>query len=230
MANAWSEGSWDESGFGGIETATVTLTGLEASMTLESVVTQTANNFGVTGVSASGAIGEEFALGNQVWGGGVWGGNIGWGGILNADVEVTGVESSGVLGTVTEVIGGTNVVLTGVAGDAALGEEDVSGKATVSPTGVTVTGYVGTVAIAGKAVVNVTGVSVSGSVGSVTTRTQNAVRVTGVRGNTVLGEEEINGFATVRPTGVSATGYISNSLVWGLIDTSQTPNWLPIAA
>jgi len=27
------------------------------------------------------------------------------------------------------------------------------------------------------------------------------------------------------PTGVSATGGVSTPLVWGEVDTSQTPNW-----
>jgi hypothetical protein len=34
----------------------------------------------------------------------------------------------------------------------------------------------------------------------------------------------------VSPTGVSATGYISDTPVWGIIDSSQTANWTAIAA
>ena len=33
---------------------------------------------------------------------------------------------------------------------------------------------------------------------------------------------------TVSATGVSATGYVRSVLVWGLIDDSQTPNWVNI--
>lgn len=294
MANAWNEGSWSESGFGGIETATITLTGLEASGALGSLATQTDNNFEVTGVSAVGALGEEFAIGNQVWGGGtwngdvgwggittatveltgfevsatlgsvaiqssntvqvtglsatgelgeseglgnsawgggVWGGNIGWGGVTFVDVSVTGVEASGVLGVVTEVIGGTNVVLTGVLGTGELGEEDVSGKATAVVTGVQATGVLGTVTTSGKAVVDVTGVVGTIALGTVTQRTANRINVSGVSGTGLLGEVEIQGDAVVvLVTGVVGTGQISRPLVWGLIDTSQTPNWLPIAA
>ena len=57
----------------------------------------------------------------------------------------------------------------------------------------------------------------------------NAV-VTGVAGTISLGSVAVNSDANVYLTGVSAVGRVSRPLVWGLIDTSQTPNWTPIAA
>jgi hypothetical protein len=45
-----------------------------------------------------------------------------------------------------------------------------------------------------------------------------------------LGEVDESGKAVVQVTGVTAVGRVSRPLVWGLIDTSQTPNWIPIAA
>jgi hypothetical protein len=65
--------------------------------------------------------------------------------------------------------------------------------------------------------------------------------ITGVAGTISQGSVAIKGNADVILTGVSANGYINYPLVWGLIDTSQnpnysgintaqTPNWVPIAA
>jgi len=195
------------------------------------VQTQTQNTFAVTGVSATGELGEEFPLGNRGWGGGVWSGNIGWGGNTLVDVSVTGVEGLVQLGTVSEVIGQTNVVVTGVAATGQLGEEDVFGKANVQVTSVSASGLLGTIASSGKAIVDVTGVVGTVGLGSVVTKTVNNFTVTGVQGTMALGEVEAQGEAVViLVTGVSATGRVSRPLVWGLIDTSQTPNWLPIAA
>jgi len=56
------------------------------------------------------------------------------------------------------------------------------------------------------------------------------VNVTGVVGTIFEGETDESGKAIVTVTGVQAVGRVSRPLVWGLIDTSQTPNWLPIAA
>ena len=85
--------------------------------------------------------------------------------------------------------------------------------------------------MSGKAIVDVTGVVGAVGLGSVTTQTVNNFAVTGVQGTMALGEVEIQGEAVViLVTGVSATGQVSRPLVWGLIDTGQTPNWLPIAA
>ena len=66
--------------------------------------------------------------------------------------------------------------------------------------------------------------------GQVTQASSNTVRVTGVAGTISLGSVAINGDASVILTGVSASGFVNYPLVWGLIDTSQTPNWVPIAA
>ena len=55
---------------------------------------------------------------------------------------------------------------------------------------------------------DITGVSVTGSVGSVTTISK----------------------ANVVPTGVSATGFVTDVLVWGLIDDTQTKNYANINA
>jgi len=90
-----------------------------------------------------------------------------------------------------------------------LGEEEVDGAANVTVTGIAGSGEIGNVSVSANAVV---------------------VLVTGVSGTGALGEEEISGGANVYPIGVSGIGRIARPLVWGLIDTSQTPNWTSIAA
>jgi len=69
-------------------------------------------------------------------------------------------------------------------------------------------GALGAVAINARCFVYPTGVQATGQVGTVTVITK----------------------ANVSVTGVSATGRVSRPLVWGLIDTAQTPSWVPIAA
>ena len=48
--------------------------------------------------------------------------------------------------------------------------------------------------------------------------------------NTAVGSVTITGKATVSPTGVSSTGAVGSSNIWGLIDTSASTTWTPIAA
>ena len=90
-------------------------------------------------------------------------------------------------------------------------------------------------------VVNVTGVVGTITVGQVSQASSNTVLVTGVAGTISLGSVAIKGNASVILTGVSANGYVNYPLVWGGINTyqdsnfsgintSQTPNWVPIAA
>ena len=95
-----------------------------------------------------------------------------------------------------------------MVGTGQLGEEEIIADANVVVTGVEAEGLLGTVDAAGQVVVN----------------------VTGVVGTIFEGEVDESGKAFVVVTGVQAVGRVSRPLVWGLIDTSQTPNWIPIAA
>ena len=59
------------------------------------------------------------------------------------------------------------------------------------------------------------------------------VNVTGLVGTTQLGTASVVAKGTVYVIGVVGTGEVGNNiftLVWGEIDTSQTPNWTEIAA
>jgi len=187
VANAWSEGTWDELGFGGIETATVTLTGFEVSGSVGTTSAATVNNYFVSGVSATGELGEETPLGNTVWGGGTFGADgIGWGGILSQNIEASGLDATGSTGNAT-VIAKASTVTTGnsaageigsvvgraaanaevfsVTGSGALGEEEIDAKATVVTTGVESTASSGTAAGRAGAKATPSGVSATGELG-----------------------------------------------------------------
>jgi hypothetical protein len=232
--NGWGSNPWNnELGWGGIISANVPVTGFELTASLGEEEAFTTVDVEVTGLSTSGSIGTLEVIPADLpsgWGTNYWGGPYGWGGLVSETVNVVGVEATTTLGVVSEVIGKVNVVLTGLQANTALGEEEVDGKANASPSGVSASGSVGNVTVFGKANINVTGVAGTVVLGQVRQATSNTVMVTGVAGTISQGSVAIRGKATVTLTGVSATGRVARPLVWGLIDTSQNPNWAPIAA
>jgi len=79
--------------------------------------------------------------------------------------------------------------------------------------------------------VAVTGVVGTSALGTVTQTTSNTVPITGLVATTAIGSSSATGGATASVTGVSGTCETNGfTLVWGLVDTSQTPNWKDIAA
>ena len=56
-----------------------------------------------------------------------------------------------------------------------------------------------------------------------------AVNVTGLTATASVGTTTVVGIANVSVTGVSATASTGNELVWGEIDSSQTPAWSVIS-
>jgi hypothetical protein len=182
----------------------------------------------VSGVEGVIELGESIAPDYQTWGGGYWGGPLGWGGILSVQESVTGVEASGELGTVSEVIGKAVVFPTGVEGTTALGEEIARAGASVVVGGVEAEGFVGVASPQSNNNLSVTGVEATAIIEDVGVKNVNYVGVTGVVGTSQIGTVEIDAKATVVVTGVFGTGRVGKTLVWGQIDTSQTPNWQPI--
>jgi len=188
------------------------------------------SNVSVTGVEATGEVGDldsetrYFVFGVQGQG------QVGNPAISgDANVDVTGVGASANLGAVTQ----RTINRVPVIGLEALGETgtvEVDGLANVYPTGVVGFGQLGEEEIDADANVVVTGVQATGVLGTVDTAAKAVVNVTGVVGTIFQGETDESGKAIVTVTGVQAIGRVSRPLVWGLIDTSQTPNWLPIAA
>ena len=111
-----------------------------------------------------------------------------------------------------------------------MGEDEVDGKATVFPTGVSATGNLGDVIPASDNIIEVTGFGLVTSLGTVEVDAKAVVEETGLSATISLGTVEVDAKAVVYLTGVSARGGVSTPLVWGIIDTRQTPNWTPIAA
>lgn len=230
----WGANGWGEPiGWGGVLSIEVFATGVEASTAVGD--TQIAGKATVitTGEAAIGVLETGVAVDAGANHGVVGEATTVYIGIVNVsgkgNITLTGVTSSGVVGSAI-IAADSNVTVTGVQGNTALGEEEVDGKATASPSGVSATSRVGTVSIVAKAVVNVTGVAGTVTVGQVTQASSNTVLVTGVAGTISLGSIATSSDANVILTGVSASGYVNYPLVWGIIDTSQTPNWVPIAA
>ena len=86
--------------------------------------------------------------------------------------------------------------------------------------GVGATASLGSVVVVTGKVVAVTGVGAVGSIGTPTFTTTINQNVTGVSGTVNLGSIEL----PLEVSGVSATGQVGKVLVWGQIDTDQTPN------
>tara|TARA_R100000995_G_scaffold48755_1_gene23393 strand:+ start:173 stop:544 length:372 start_codon:yes stop_codon:yes gene_type:complete len=92
--------------------------------------------------------------------------------------------------------------------------------------GVGATAGLGSVLVVVGKAVSVTGVGAVGGIGTPTFATTVNINVTGVSGAANLGSIEI----PLQVSGFSATGQIGTVLVWGQIDTDQTPNWNIIEA
>ena len=246
-SNGWGEGTWD----GGV--IYVTPVGVAASGTVGA--TATTQSVTLSGLSASAVVGDveidakatviltgEAALGVLETGvaidadsnHGVVGEqatiNIGEVSVIaKANIEPTGVQAANDVGTVA-LRTVNNFFVDGVGASGFIGSTEVDAKAVTGVSDVFGTGQIGTTQVSAKAVVNVTGVLGNTGLGEAEVDADSNANVTGVAGTISLGSVAINGKATVILTGVSATGRVARPLVWGLIDTSQNPNWVPIAA
>ena len=246
-SNGWGEGTWD----GGV--VYVTPVGIAASGTVGA--TRTTQSVTLSGLSANAVVGDveidakanviligERALGVLETGVAVDAGanhgvtgeqatiNIGEVSVIaKANIFPAGVESIGAIGQVDQKT--TNfVVTTGVSGEGQIGNVIASAKSNTGAAGVSANVRVNSVVVNGSAVAFVTGVVGNTGLGEAEVDAESNVTVTGVAGTISLGSVAISGKATVVLTGVSASGRVARPLVWGLIDTSQNPNWVPIAA
>jgi hypothetical protein len=232
----WGSNTWGFNGWGGVVSVEVFVTGVEATSATGTVeingkstvvlVGEAALGVLETGVAVDaganhGVVGEQATI------------NIGEVEIdAKANVTLTGIVGSGAIGT-AEVDAKANVDTSGLQAAVVVGTVEIDAKANVIPIGVSASVRLGVEEVSGDAIVNVTGVVGTVVLGQVRQSTSNTVRVTGVAGTISQGSVAINGDATVYLTGVSASCNLRpgrNVSVWGLIDTSQTPNWVPIAA
>ncbi len=193
----------------------------------------------VSGVSATGSIGTVQA-GEFV------------------TVVPTGVEATSAVGTptfkldftfsVTGVVGtfqsigpysvnvqsNVTIFVTGndIAATSALGSEEVLLAPNVYPTGETATGGVGTPLISTQAIVSVTNTNLlmTSTLDDVSVGTGVTVFPTGVSATGDIGFIQMNFGSDIFPTGLSMTGSIGDIAIWQEVDSSQTPNWVRIAA
>jgi len=96
----------------------------------------------------------------------------------------------------------------------------------VSVDGASAAASLGTVSTVIGKFVDVTGVSAAGFLGSPSVGGGASALITGVSGTFELGDFLVTGNASVALTsGVSGFGTSGTTLVWGEVDTDQTPNW-----
>jgi hypothetical protein len=246
-SNGWGEGTWDggviyispvgvaASGTVGATrtTQSVTLSGLSASAVVGDVEIDAKANVILTGEAALGVLETGVAV-DADSNHGVVGQqatiNIGEVSVIaKANIEPAGVQATNDIGTATtRTVNNFNV--NGVDASGFAGVVTVSAKSNTGVAGVFGIGQIGNAQVSAKAVVNVTGVAGTVGLGEDEVDADANAVVTGVVGTVSLGSVAINGDASVILTGVSATGRVARPLVWGLIDTSQNPNWVPIAA
>tara|TARA_R110000803_G_scaffold91588_7_gene159099 strand:- start:11622 stop:12008 length:387 start_codon:yes stop_codon:yes gene_type:complete len=96
----------------------------------------------------------------------------------------------------------------------------------VSVDGVSAAGSIGTTSTDVAYRVDVTGVSATGFLGAPSVSGNASALITGLSGTFELGDFLVNADARVEITlGVSGFGTSGTTLVWGEVDTDQTPNW-----
>ena len=131
--------------------------------------------------------------------------------VVDVDVPVTGVASTGEVGTVT-VTGSGLAPATGVASTGEVGTAAATGSALVQPTGAGSTGQVGTATAFAQIdiTVPVTGVSSAGLPGSITATGTALVAPTGAQASGQVGTVIASITVTALATGVSSTGAVGS--------------------
>jgi len=212
---AWNTDTWN--GGGAFPSATGSINSV--SITISQFV---------TGVAATSAIGNTFET------------NVGLGatgsiGAITIDgdarVTVTGLSGTTALGNVFETqnglsgttsLGNTFETNVGISATGGVGSTTVVIDADVS-----VTGLSGTTTLGNTFETNV-GVSATSSVGSSTVTGDANIDVTGVQGIARVNQVAISLATTAEVTGLSATTSIGQTLVWGLVVPTQTPNFVTV--
>jgi len=158
-------------------------------------------------------------------------GRAGWGedfwGATSVSVAVTGLTGTTTLGNEANVTGDANLFPTNVVGTSAVNSVVAAGFAITGVSGTASTVGLGDETVTCDANVfptNVVGTTGLGTLGLVTV---NILSITGLAGTSALGTETVQADAnmSVDNENVLATGQITDLLVWGLVDDSQTPNY-----
>ena len=253
MADAWGENNWGEGFWGqqssitvsvtGLSTTTalgtetveadclVTLSSLQVSSTLGTVVAEPENVYFPTGVSfqtqlsgvtvqegagvVAGSLLMSFATGDETasgtvdagWGRSTWG-SFTWNENIEFITNVTSVTMSTDLGTPTVEVGtGVIVSVTGLAMTSALGDTTETGTALIEPTALTIGAALSGVTVSGEGSVGVVAPSdqLDFAIGTPVIDIFTQVDPTSVTATTALGTTTVEADALVEPTGVSTS-------------------------
>lgn len=227
--NAWNEGAWGDLSWGGGKTSPDAGEGQVGSVTVEVTLNVDVD---VTGVEATGQVGNVFLLQNGLEATGEVGTALAQAG---ATVSVTGLEATGATNEVV-VTGTADVSLTGLEATGEVGTATATADVTTDVTGVQGSGGVGTVDVIQDQTVDLTGVEATGEVGDIGLNIPVSVNVTGRGATTAVGSVTVQIDAPVDVTGVAANGEVGFVTVWGKIipdpgttyseiDPSQSPGW-----
>jgi len=188
------------------------------------------------------------------WGQNTWGtSDFGWGGVSVISVEVTGVPASGSVGSAgieksaTVTVGrvatqggwGRSSWGSGAWNEAtqlpdmsmvgAVGSIFTNADANVSGlSGVSALKFLGDEEVRTNNNISVTGFGLTGNLGATSQKLVNRINASSISGNSSLGNIDLIVDANVNVTGFSMTSNLGNELVWGEINTDQTPNWQTI--
>lgn len=191
--------------------------------------------FVVTGLAASGAIGNVSVTGDQIGLllGSVEGTASSNGVTVDAGATAAVSEETGLIGNVGSVIASAaaGVDVTGVEATGSPGSVTVINASVISPTGVEGTGALGDVTVTGnQSGLTLTGVAGTMAVGTAEGQAGAGADVTGVLATGSVGLVVITGSATITPAGVFAAGQVGQALVWGKIVPDPGTVWTRIAA
>ena len=214
----WSSGPWSQP-------APLAVTGVEAAGALGSELIKLGVTIGVTGLESTNSIGTISIA-------------------VNSILTVSGVQGAGTIGTATASASSVTTV-TGVEGAGSLGLGYGWGRGTwssgpwsqsgivklgvtVGATGLEIANSIGTVSVVTNSILTATGVQGAGAIGSATVATVGIHTVTGVEAVGEIGDLGVG--VSFAVTGVEAASFVVTPNVWSVVDTTQTANWVLIAA
>ena len=234
----WGAQAWNDSEWGELNDAVVSLTGVSATASVGSptIDAQIAigwgqdgwgvENYGASGLvvelEAPDAITSVVGSGNA-WNNGSWGEPQGWGQFVITPADVmglTGVSSTSAVGSVSHVISAT-FSLTGVSATSSVGAITAASQI-VGLVGVSSTSAVGSITPA-QLSLGLTGVSTTSSVGAPVIDAIDIIDVTGVQSTSGVGSIIIEiGVPVTGVSSTSAVGSIAPADVMGLTGVSAT--------
>lgn len=203
---------------------TQNVTGLVADGVLGNETVDARVNVIVSGLAAevdTNGVAKNVTVALGGWGRGAWGEGP-FGEALQDDIITTAVGTVRILEEYIQV--------TGVASDGVVGSVTATGTAVIVEEGLAASAQISGVTVQADADVTQTGVSADGEVGTTIQQFGVTVLPTGVSTEVQSGIESITADANVSVTGTEASVATATALVWGKIVTTQNPNWTEINA